>query len=56
MLDDTRLKSNLVSLLKLTTSEHGIYKSATFAYESLIHYCNVIQLLACQELTLAYDN
>jgi len=27
-LDDTRLISNVVPLLKLTTSEHGIYKSS----------------------------
>jgi len=33
MPDDTCLVSNVVSLLKLTTSEHGIYKLPICNYE-----------------------
>jgi len=33
MLDDTRLISSVVSLLKLIPSEHGIFKSSICNYE-----------------------
>jgi len=38
MFDDTRLISNVVSLLKLTTSDHDIYKSPICNYDKPIYH------------------
>jgi len=50
MLHDTRLISNVVSLLKLTTSKHDIYKSSIRNYEEKI---NKAQLLHRKVLSIA---
>jgi len=49
MLDGSRLISNVVSLLKLTTSEHGIYKSSICNYEE---QNNIAQHLCRKVLTI----
>jgi len=46
MIDDTRLISNVVSLLKLTTSEHGIYKPSIYSYKEK----NIIAQLLCRKI------
>jgi len=48
MLDDTHLISNVVSLLKLTKSEHGIYNSSICNYEENIaqHLCRKVLSIA----------
>jgi len=51
MLDDTRLISNVVSLLKLTPSEHDIYKSTIYNYEEQKPY--IAQLLCRKVVSIA---
>jgi len=50
--DDTRLISTIVPLLKLTTSEHGMYKSSTCNYEE---QNNISQLLRRKVLSIAIN-
>jgi len=51
MLDETRLISYVVSLLKLTTSEHGMYKSSICNYEEQNN--NIAQHLCRKVLSIA---